>query len=160
MRKVLVVTQGKLHKSKVLINSQRFYISSAGIFRSLGCEIVLTQLQIWGLSLQERLEKLSLFSLARRRLRGDLILAYNLSNGSFGLPIEEFCTRPPCSSLRGHSLKLHHRWFRLNRRKAAFSVRIVEPWNKLPAFVVGSPSVEVFKSRLDGCWMEVYPDVI
>ncbi len=58
-----------------------------------------------GLSYDERLEKLSLFSLARRRLRGDLILAYNLSNGSFDLPVEEFFTRPPCSSLRGHSLK-------------------------------------------------------
>ncbi len=113
-----------------------------------------------GLSYEERFEKLSLFSISCRRPRGDLILAYNLSSGSFDLPIEEFFTRPPCSSLRGHSLKLHQRRFRLNRRKAAFSVRIVEPWNKLPAFVVGSPSVDVFKSRLDACWMEVYPDVI
>ncbi len=109
---------------------------------------------------EERPEKLILFSLARRRLRGDLILAYNLSNGSFDLPIEEFFTRPPCSSLRGHSLKLHHRRFRLNRRKVAFSVRIVEPWNKLPAFVVGSLSVDVFESRLNACWTEVYAYVI
>ncbi len=44
--------------------------------------------------------------------------------------------------------------------KAAFSVLIVEPWNKLPAFVVGSLSVDVFKSRLDACWTEVYPNVM
>ncbi len=102
-----------------------------------------------GLSYEDRLEKLSLFSLACRRLRVGLILAYNLSNGSFDLPIEEFFTRSQWSSLRGHILKLHHRRFRLNPRKGAFSVRIVEPWNKLPAFAVGPPSVDVFKSRLD-----------
>ncbi len=89
-----------------------------------------------------------------------LIITYNLSNGSFDLPIVEFFTRPPYSSLRGQVLRLHHKRFRLNRRKAAFSVRSVEPCNKLPAFVVGSPSVEVFKSRLDACWTEVYPKVI
>ncbi len=112
------------------------------------------------LSYEERREKLNLFSLARRRLRGDLILAYNLSNGSFNLRMEEFFTQPLCSSLRGHILKLHHRRFRLNRRKAAFAVRIVEPWNKLPAFVIGSPTVDVLKSGLDACWTKWYPDVI
>ncbi len=69
-----------------------------------------------GLSYEDKPEKLGLFSLARRRLRGDLFLAYNLSNGSFVLPIREFFTQQPCSSLRGRILKLHHRRFRLNRR--------------------------------------------
>ncbi len=58
-----------------------------------------------GLSYEERLEKQSLFSLTRQRLEGDLILAHNLSNGSFDPTIEEFFTRPPRSSLRGHILK-------------------------------------------------------
>ncbi len=44
---------------------------------------------------EERLEKLSLFSLARRRLKDNLILAYNLSNGSFDIPMVESFTRPP-----------------------------------------------------------------
>ncbi len=38
----------------------------------------------------------------------------------------------------------------LARRKLAFPVRIVEPWNKLPPEVVDSASEEMFKRRLDG----------
>ncbi len=89
-----------------------------------------------------------------------MIPAYNLSHGSLDLLLEEFFTRPPCSSLRGHYLKLRHGHFRLNRRKAAFSVRIVGPWNRVPAFVVESPSAGVFKSRLDARCSDVFRDVI
>ncbi len=53
----------------------------------------------------EKPEKLSLLFLARRPLRGDLILACNRPNSSFDLPIEEFSIQPPCSSLRGYILK-------------------------------------------------------
>ncbi len=69
--------------------------------------------------------------------------------------IEEFISRQPCSILQGHNLKLHHRSFRLNWRKAAFAVRIVGPWNRLPAFVVEAPSAYVFKSRLDVRWIDM-----
>ncbi len=65
-------------------------------------------------------------------------------------------TLPSCSHLRGHDLKLRHRSFHLARRKAAFSVRIVEPWNELPPFVIDSPSVVVFKNLLDACWKTIF----
>ncbi len=54
-----------------------------------------------GFSHEQRLEKLNLFSLVRRRLRGDLIFAYYLSHGSLDLPFEEILTWPPCSNFRG-----------------------------------------------------------
>ncbi len=40
----------------------------------------------------------------------------------------------------------------LARRKFAFPVHIVEPWNKLPLAVVDSASEEIFKRCLDGVW--------
>ncbi|KFV76713.1 hypothetical protein N308_04517, partial [Struthio camelus australis] len=47
----------------------------------------------------------------------------------------------------GH--KLNHRQFRLNMRKNFFPVTVTEHWNRLPREVVESPSLEIFKTRLD-----------
>ncbi|KFV76462.1 hypothetical protein N308_05937, partial [Struthio camelus australis] len=47
----------------------------------------------------------------------------------------------------GH--KLNHRQFHLNLRKNFFTVRVTEHWNRLPREEVESPSLEIFKTRLD-----------
>ncbi|KGL75657.1 hypothetical protein N309_03615, partial [Tinamus guttatus] len=45
--------------------------------------------------------------------------------------------------------KLKHQKFHMNLRNNFLVVRVKEHWNRLPREVVESPSLEIFKTRLD-----------
>ena len=100
-------------------------------------------------SYEERLKECDLFSLDKRRHRGDMIQVFKILTNIDKVQEEMYFQRNDDIRTRNNGFKLRGALFKTNIAKNFFTNRVIDDWNKLPAGVVGSPSVQTFKTRLD-----------
>ena len=100
---------------------------------------------------EDRLKKLGLFSLEKRRLQGDLIATFQYLKGAYKQERSQLLERVDNSRTRGNGFKLKEGRFRLDIRRKLFTERVVRCWNSCPERLwMPHPSLEVLKARLDG----------
>ncbi|KAJ7415950.1 hypothetical protein BTVI_36882 [Pitangus sulphuratus] len=102
------------------------------------------------LSYEERLRELMLFSLEKKRLQGDIIVAFQYLKRAYKKNGEKPFTWACSDRTRLNGFKLRDSRFKLDVRKKFFTIRVVRLWNRLPREVMDVPSLEVFKTSLDG----------
>lgn len=104
---------------------------------------------ISNLPYEDRLERLNMFSLRYRRLRGDLIEVFKFVNGQQRGYLKDLFVFNNNNITRGHQFKLNTQNCRTRLRQSFFSNRVINHWNDLPSSIVGQTSLATFKNSLD-----------
>ncbi|PKU47378.1 hypothetical protein llap_2345 [Limosa lapponica baueri] len=96
---------------------------------------------------EERLRKLELLSLEKRRFWRDLISAFQYLK-AYRKDEEDFFTKECSDRAMGNDFKLKESRFRLDIKNNFFMMKMVRHWKRLPREAVDASSLEVFKARL------------
>ena len=100
------------------------------------------------ISYERRLTHLNLYSLEKRRLRGQLIETFKILKGIDNIDYRKLFTLSS-NQTRSNGWKLDLKRFNTQQCGEFFTYKIASHWNKLPAEVVDSSNVNQFKTRLD-----------
>lgn len=98
---------------------------------------------------EDRLQERNLFSLSKRRMRGDLLEVFKMFKGFVNVDVNNYFTLAQSRITRGNGYKIASKRFSSQEAKYFFFNRVVNAWNSFPASVVESESVATFKNRLD-----------
>jgi len=79
---------------------------------------------------------LALFSLKKRRLRGDLIAAFQYLEEAYKKAGQGLFTRACSDRMRVNGLKLKEGGLRLDTREKLLTMSVLRHWNRLPGEVV------------------------
>ena len=96
---------------------------------------------------EERLKELGVFSLEKRRQRGDMISPFKHLKGSHSEKGQDLFSVIPECRMCNNGLKLKEVRFWLNIRKNFLTVRAIRQWNQLPRELVSVPILEAFKKN-------------
>ena len=103
----------------------------------------------------ERLKRLDMFSLKKRRIRGDLIEVFKILNGFDNINPDSLFQRDTNTRTRSNGMKLKGNRCNTLVRRSFFNNRVVDPWNRLPPSVVSAQSINSFKSSLDKYFRDI-----
>ena len=103
------------------------------------------------LSYEDRWRELGLFSLEKRRLRGDLTVAFNYLKGADKQEGQRLFTRLDRERTRGNGFKRRQGRFPFDIRRKFFTQRVLKHWNRLPKEVVDAPSLDTRVQGQAGC---------
>ena len=104
--------------------------------------------ELQDLPYEERLARMQLTTLEKRRERGDMIILFRLLNGMENIDrgdLYEMNVR----ETRGHGRKLKAATCRRHIKKYSFPHRSIEAWNGLEEKVVCAGNIHIFKEKLD-----------
>jgi hypothetical protein len=108
------------------------------------------------LTYAERLNALGLRSLEYRRIIFDLCMTFSICNNLVNLNFDDFFTRSPSLTTRGHEWKLLVPMCNCDTRKFFFSVRTVPVWNSLPSEAVTANNLDTFKRKLENVNLDIF----